>query len=237
MSRRRIKVKYIYHSGFQVETNKHIFVFDYYLGSVDLNNSHKKVYIFSSHSHPDHFNPQILDWKTKYHDITYILSSDITVNQHGDNVYFLSPYEEIQVDNIRIKAYGSTDLGVSFLVLSDNFTLFHAGDLNWWYWWQDTPEGIQKAEKWFKEEISRIKGEAIDIAFFPVDPRLEHLYCVGADYFIQEVAPLYLIPMHFANDFEAPKRYAEKTNWPQTHVIPITKKEQEIILDLPGKNE
>lgn len=228
MTKQEIKIQYLYNSGFRVETKKHIFIFDYFKGNVRLGD--KDTYVFSSHGHPDHFNPQIFEWQDQKPDIKYILSDDICIEQKKENIFKMSPYDEIQVDDVRIKTFGSTDLGISFLIQCSGITLFHAGDLNWWYWWQDVPEEITKAEVLFKEEIAKIKGASIDIAFFPVDPRLEHNYCVGADYFIQEIAPKILIPMHFGDQAVTCKQYAEKMKDSPTKVIEIAEREQEIVL-------
>ena len=41
--------------------------------------------------------------------------------------------------DIKVKAYGSTDAGVSFLVTtSGGRKIFHAGDLNDWHWQDDS---------------------------------------------------------------------------------------------------
>ena len=231
MNKHEIRIQYLYHSGFRVETAEHIFVFDYFQENVQLGD--KDTYVFSSHGHPDHFNPQVLEWQDQKPDIKYILSHDICIEQNRENIFVVSPYDEIQVDEVRIKAFGSTDLGVSFLVQCLGITLFHAGDLNWWYWWQDIPEEIMKAETLFKEEIAKIKGQSIDIAFFPVDPRLEHKYCVGADYFIEEIAPKVLIPMHFGDQLETCKQYAQNMKDSPTKVIAIAERGQEIMLSIP----
>ncbi|KUO61407.1 MAG: hydrolase [Gracilibacter sp. BRH_c7a] len=224
-----IKIKYLYHSGFRVETSKHIFIFDYYKGNVDMGD--KDTYVFSSHGHPDHFNKEIFQWQKQKPNIKYILSDDISIKQKKGNIFVMSPYDEIKVDDVIIKAFGSTDLGVSFLIQFLGTNLFHAGDLNWWYWSQDVPEEIKRAEILFKKEIAKIKGESIDIAFFPVDPRLEHNYCVGADYFIQEISPKVLIPMHFGDNGETAKQYAEKMKDSPTRIIDIAEKGQELVLD------
>lgn len=230
MSKMNIKIQYIYHSCFKVETANCDLIFDYFQGSVALGD--KTTYVFSSHDHPDHYNPVIWEWRRNKPNIKYILSSDIKINPEDNrrDLFIISPYEEIKIDDLRIKAYGSTDLGVSFLVQGPGYSLFHAGDLNWWYWWQDTPEGIATAETLFKAEIAKIKGTSVDLAFFPVDPRLEHLYGLGADYFIQEVAPRYLLPMHFGDDYGAVEKYADLKQDSLTKVIALTRQGQEIIL-------
>jgi L-ascorbate metabolism protein UlaG (beta-lactamase superfamily) len=232
MGKQEVKIQYLYHSGFRVETERHILIFDYYQGPVDLGDSRKETYVFCSHSHPDHFNPIIFSWQKQKENIRYILSHDLPPNKLPDQALVLSPYQEIQTGDLRVKAFGSTDEGVSFLVRDLRRSIFHAGDLNWWYWWRDIPQEIAKAEVLFKEEIARIKGEQVDIAFFPVDSRLEHNYGVGADYFIREIAPRFLIPMHFGDDLATPVKYAEKMQESPTKVIKIAARGQEFVLPI-----
>lgn len=236
--KKNIKIQYIYHSGFSVELEGRQFIFDYYSGQIDLINLQgKNTFIFASHGHPDHYNPVIFEWQKENPSLKYILSSDIALpneKYEEPNLYWLSPYEEIQVSGIQIKAYGSTDLGVSFLVQWAGVTMFHAGDLNWWHWWGETPEEIAKAEKEFKREISKIKGVEIDVAFFPVDPRLEHNYTLGADYFIQEIGPKALIPMHFGKNVDEPIQYSQKMKDKNTRtkVILLAKPLEKVLLDV-----
>lgn len=220
MNNSSIKLQYLDHSGFSIETENNFLIFDYYKGQVQLPNS-KNTYVFCSHSHGDHFNPIILEWQNNDPDIKYIFSNDISIKQKISSIHFLSAYEELTIDSLRIKSYGSTDLGISFLVKSDGRNIFHAGDLNWWYWWGESQEEIENAEKWFKEEMARIKGEHIDLALFPVDPRLEHNYSVGADYFIQEIKPHILIPMHFWDGYDVVSQYASKMKDSSTRVIAL----------------
>lgn len=235
MKSQNLRIEYIFHSGFVVETDTRLCVFDYFQGSVDLKKD-KPVCVFSSHAHSDHFNPLIFDWQREMPDIQYILSSDIVPEismHHANNMTFISPNEEKEIAGMQVKAYNSTDAGVSFLVRSDGVSIFHAGDLNWWYWWDDSAEEIEKAEKGFKEEIAKIKREDIDIAFFPVDPRLEHNYSLGAEFFIREVRPKIFIPMHFGREIQAANLFAVLMKDSPTKIIPLTKMGQEIFLQLP----
>ncbi|EHQ87793.1 MBL fold metallo-hydrolase [Desulfosporosinus youngiae] len=227
-----IKLRYLYHSGFVVETGKNLLLFDYYQGTIErlVKESPKNIFIFCSHSHADHFNPIILEWQKDRADIQYIFSRDISVPQTVENINYLSPYESLRISNLKIKAYNSTDLGVSFLVEDEGIRLFHAGDLNWWYWNNDTPEGMAMAEKDFKDEVQKIKGESIDIAFFPVDPRLEQNYGAGAEYFIQELNPRVFVPMHFADSLEITKQFKEKVKEYPGEILILSQKGQEFIL-------
>ena len=72
---------YIFHSGFVLETEQSILVFDYWMdpsGVMDgVLRSEKPMYVFSSHFHEDHFTKEIFEWKKLREGITYILSKDI----------------------------------------------------------------------------------------------------------------------------------------------------------------
>lgn len=225
MERLNLNVRYIYHSGFTVENERAMFVFDYFQGDIELPEQ-KKIFVFCSHGHPDHFNPQILEWRKKRPEIQYIFSSDIRPDETDAHIHFISPDEEITIEGVKIKAYGSTDLGVSFLVQSEGRKIFHAGDLNWWYWWDDTPEEMIIAEDSFKAEIAKIQGEAVDIAFFPVDSRLKEFYSLGAEYFIQQISPGCFVPMHYNDDLPAVQAFAAKMQSSASPILVFRQKGQ-----------
>lgn len=242
-----VKINYLYNSGFVMETKNYILIFDYYLdmaassvkgisngtiGAEDLKKD-KRVLVFSSHSHADHFNPVILQWRAIRQDINYILSSDIETSDRDGRIYFMAPYENLTIDDVYIKAYGSTDIGNSFYIKVDGIPVFHAGDLNWWHWWDEDENYNEKAEKNFKEEIDKIKEEEIDIAFFPVDPRLKGSYSLGGEYFIKSIQPKIFIPMHFGENYDSTKqfsKYIERLSMP-VKVIEIDYRGQEILVN------
>ena len=69
-----MKLDYIYHSGFAIEANGVTVIIDYFKDSSAteynrgivhdyLLNKPGRLYVLSTHSHPDHFNPEILRWK------------------------------------------------------------------------------------------------------------------------------------------------------------------------------
>lgn len=215
-----VKIEYIFHSGFTVETEKHFLVFDYYKGDLQLGD--KKTYIFSTHGHEDHFNPSILDFDG---DIKYIFSDDIEIESERD-ISFMKAYKDIKIDDIEIKTYSSTDLGVSFLVRVDGVSIFHAGDLNWWYWNNDSQKEKDSMEYLFKKKIERMDDERIDIAFFPVDPRLEENYYMGGKYFIDEISPKYFFPMHFGDNYSKNEMFIHKMEDSKTEIVNIEHKNQ-----------
>ena len=81
-----MRLTYIYHSGFAIEGENFTIIIDYYRDSDGENDGivhdsllHRagKLYVLSTHSHSDHFNPEILEWKQHRPDIQYIFSRDI----------------------------------------------------------------------------------------------------------------------------------------------------------------
>ena len=216
---RKVLIHYLYHSGFTVEYGDSFLVFDYYRQFSDAPDirheiaSHKRPLVFVSHSHPDHYNPVIFEWKDENSGLRYVLSGETRrqVGEDRERCIFMNPCESIEVGGITISAYGSTDLGVSFLVEVSGLRIFHAGDLNWWYWAEEsTAEELRVEEESFKKEVARLEGEKMDILFFPVDPRLGEYYWLGGSYMMEKFHPGLFVPMHFADHPGITRRFAEK---------------------------
>lgn len=231
-----MKIYYIYHSGFIVESKSSFLIFDYYKNKKDihedfdfkklLNNifkSSKDLYVFSSHSHQDHYNSEILSWGNEKENTYYILSSDIKLYTNVNKIYTARKNEEIKINNLIINTFGSTDEGISFLVNIDGMNIFHAGDLNWWKWMDDTPEEEKEMGDAFKSIIKDIiiKDVVIDAAFFPVDGRLEKNYLSGGQYFIEQLEPKVFIPMHFWEDFTITENFKNSQNNTLTNIVQI----------------
>lgn len=214
-----MKIEYIYHSGFTVETENYFFVFDYYKGEVDLKN--KKTIVFSTHGHGDHYNEEIFEWAKENPHILYVLSSDIKT-EASNQIYFLDEGKDLRLFDVDIKSFGSTDLGISLLIQADGMSIFFAGDLNWWYWDDDSDEEKIRMEDAFKKELDKLKGSNIDVAFFPVDPRLEDTYYLGGEYFINTTHPKYFFPMHFGDKYDVIPKFIHKMSSSDTTIVEIT---------------
>ena len=238
------KIYYLYHSGFAIKTKNHFLIFDDYKEPIENDKTNKgvallspenirdmkNIFVFASHSHEDHFNSSILKWEDYNHNIKYIFSKDITIHKHKLSYNFIGEGEEKSFDDVYVKAYGSTDIGISFLVKVDGLTIFHAGDLNWWQWKEDSLEEQALAEASFKAKIEKLKEEkSIDIAFFPVDPRLQEYYYKGGEYFAKEIHPKLFLPMHFGNDVGITRKFTEKMRKLNIKAVEINYSGQEII--------
>ena len=244
MEENQVKIWYLHHSGFAVEVQDHFLVFDYSLDNPKDNirslengvispedlKSKRNVYVFVSHSHKDHFNPVIFDWSYANPNIKYVLSYDIKFDLKQFNFHHVLPYQAIKIGRSVVKTFGSTDVGVSFLVEIDGLGIFHAGDLNCWYWYyESTPEELEQDKNNYIKEIEKIKGEKIDIAFFPVDPRLKEYYHMGGEHFIKTLKPKLFIPMHFWNKYKVTGEFAEKVKDLPCRVESIKHRGQQII--------
>ena len=131
-----MRVTYIGHSGFSVELESHILLFDYYEGTMPEFDPAKKLLVFASHSHPDHFNREILKLADVYPDVEYIFPKDIRIakKEQRESEHFMRKRDEITVGDTKVKSLRSTDEGVAFLVRCEDRIIYHAGDLNWWHW-------------------------------------------------------------------------------------------------------
>ena len=64
-----MKITYIHHSSFLVETESAYLLFDYFQGKLPEFSEEKPLYVFASHRHPDHFSKVIFDLEEKHPNI------------------------------------------------------------------------------------------------------------------------------------------------------------------------
>ncbi len=214
-----MKISYIHHSGFALELEKSIYVFDYYKNAMPdfvtdaINSGNKDVYIFSSHGHSDHFNPEIFDYESD--NVYFILSRDIEdkviyrgwLDGHeGAQVEYIDPYQAMNIQGkngslLYVETLKSTDRGVAFLVTSEGKTVYHAGDLNNWIF-----DGMDKAKLGdmkarYTREIDKMKDRIIEVAFLPVDYRLGDYFAEGPSYFLKNTKTANVFPMHMWKEY------------------------------------
>ncbi|MCC5910277.1 MAG: MBL fold metallo-hydrolase [Clostridiaceae bacterium] len=229
MNKSSIKLTHLSHSGFLLETDNNLLIFDYFEGplNTEVLKTEKDVLVFVSHSHGDHFSSEIFTWQEVNKNIQYVLSDDVEATIHLNTAHYIKPHETLQLGNKVIQSFGSTDQGVSFLVEVDNFKIFHAGDLNWWHWKEFNQQQLIAEETDFKKEVEYLKGTSIDIAFVPVDPRLEEFYYLAGKYFAETIHPKILVPMHFRDNFFICSKFANEVKCLDVDIIELTHRGQE----------
>lgn len=236
-----LKITYLFHSGFTIETNTDFIVIDYFRDNClkqkmrdcgqlckDCLPKDKKITFFVTHSHYDHFDKEIFNLSEDAH---YLLSDDIKINE-SERIKVCGPYEKFVFNGIDVETFGSTDEGLSYLITVENKRIFHAGDLNWWHWEGETEIEKSKAKSDFEFEIKKLMGKDIDIAFFPVDPRLEKAYYYGGKYFIEKIKPKNFIPMHFQDSYTITTKFKNlmESKYTDTKVFSLNKRGEVIEL-------
>lgn len=184
-----MRVTYWGHSGFSVKTGGLTLLFDYIGGG--FARPAGKAIALVSHEHKDHVSEEV-----------YALSDEV--------VRGMAEGECRDIFGARIRAYGSTDEGVSFLVEHAGDAVFHAGDLNFWHWrGESTAQEVAQALADYERVLESLAGARIDLALFPVDPRMGPGHAQGAEMFLERIKPKLLIPMHFWEKPEAAKQFAK----------------------------
>ncbi len=148
-----MKIYYLDNSGFALEIGSTLLVIDCYSftehpeksrfekGYVDDEKlpGYQKVYVLASHIHGDHFNPEIFGLVRYNKNTFYILEKDIPA-PGGVSAAFLGVGERFSDGTIFVRAWPSTDIGVSFEIKIEGKSIFHAGDLNCWHWREESTE-------------------------------------------------------------------------------------------------
>lgn len=205
-----MKITYLDHSGFAVDLGDKLLIFDYYRGELPAGTSDRKLYVFSSHAHQDHFQKKIFAWSGD-RDVTYILSKDIrknaaAKNAPGEGVYYLAPRQELPLDGLSVRTLRSTDAGVAFLVETEGKVIYHAGDLNWWHWEEEDDAYNRMMRGDYQKEIETLTGEKIDLAFVVLDPRQEEQFYWGFDWYMRHTDTKIVFPMHMWKQYEVQDR-------------------------------
>lgn len=195
-----MKITYLHHSGFLIECLHTILIFDYVKGDLPCFSKHKKIYVFVSHRHADHYDSHIYSLRDEY-DVTYILSDDIVVAPQPDQ-HMIKADDTWSDAWVQVKTLTSTDEGVAFIVNVEVESIYFAGDLNWWDWGREdsVAEANDMAMRYLKE-MDKITGMHFTVAFVPVDPRLNQRSHKGVQTFLQHATTKHLFMMHFFNDY------------------------------------
>ena len=234
-----LDITYYHHSGFSCALDDTLLIFDYWTGennelpeskriTPEMLAQYKEIVVFVSHEHPDHMDPAVFEWRKDF-PVTYIVSYDMPVGTRGKR---MAPGDTLTLSpKVAVRAYESTDLGVSFLVDLCGIRIFHAGDLNFWHWREEsTLKEIEEADEDFHRAIEPLEKESIDVAFFPVDPRQGRLFDAGANTFILSVKPRILLPMHFWGRAEIAVEFARRARCRETEVLAMTRAGEQIRL-------
>ena len=202
-------VWYLYHSGWAVKTRSHLLIFDYTepperpshrsldAGSVEpAEIADQNVTVFISHSHDDHFDPQILGWRAAVKKIRYVWGWE-GAGALSD-VHFGPERRNVTVDGLEILNINHDFDGIpesAFLVKVDGLTILHAGD-------HGHGEGV--ANPVFKDNLLYLAAQA---------PRLDLLFTPtfgGEIDAIRALKPRVVFPIHDGGNERQYAKFAHK---------------------------
>ena len=167
------RLHYFYNSGWLVETDNHVLLFDF-IPSAEAAISfatlqqelkkgtaaNKKIIIFISHDHDDHFNPSLFWLGEKNPKVEYVLGWKPAKTPAVATLSMLKPGDSLLKKDFSVFTHPATDDGSAFLVKIDSLTIYHAGDHALW---------VEELVPTFSKELEAIKSKAgkIDLAFIP----------------------------------------------------------------------
>lgn len=217
-------ITYVYHSCAAIEFKDFSVIIDYYKDAFEedtgwvhdyLLKKETPLYVLCTHSHQDHLNMEVLTWDKEKPNITYIFSNEIKETLadeqlEDEKIHYLKKLESYQDDTISVKAFGSTDAGGSFYIEHKEAKIFHAGDLNNWHWNEEvSKEEALLFENHYICELELLSEEVkeVDVAMFPLDPRLGKDFMRGGKQFIMKVKTANFLPLHFGDNYERIKEF------------------------------
>lgn len=198
-----MKITYIHHSGFLVETERCYYLFDYEKGGLPQMDAAKLVFVLSSHGHADHYNPEIFSLlkAAGIRHIRAVLSDDIKPPV-GVEVLQVSPEQDHCLgEGQTLTTFRSTDLGVAFLIGDGQELIYHAGDLNDWVWDDESDAYNAQMTADYRGQIERLacrlQHRELTTAFVVLDPRQEQDYDRGLCWFLEHIPVKQVYPMHY----------------------------------------
>ena len=106
------------------------------------------------------------------------------------------------------------------------------GDLNDWNWIGEDPTWLEKIDGIWQKSLVQLRGERVDVAFLPLDGRLEQNFWLGLHGFLQVMDCKHIFPMHCWGDFSVIPRLKElpESRAYRTKVKDITQANQVFVI-------
>lgn len=227
------RITAIFHNCFFVQVDGHTLLFDYparnYLPEAAAQTAasllaDRDLTVFVSHSHDDHFDPDILTATSGARHRRFVVSDDVA-DLHGDRLpqdaVVMEPDSQCQIDAITVVALESNDLGVAYRIEVGGLSIYFGGDLALWDWPGHSAAAHRAVGMSWRRTLKRLGEHPLDIAFSNMDPRLESL--AGAPDFVATLSPRLFVPMHLGGHTEYIDRVADRLTAPGTALFRYAK--------------
>jgi len=206
----RADIVYVHHSCFILKLAEKTFLFDYpgdaHLppAAADVIQRHiagSDLFVFISHSHDDHFNPNLIQIVKPAACARFVVSDDVPdmyPEAVPEDALVVEPDETYRRGDIAVETLMANDLGVAFLIEIEGIVVYFGADLAEWIWPDMEEAAVRFTETFFQEAIDRVRARNVHIAFHNVDKRLDNLG--GGLKFLERVRPRVFVPMHGFGD-------------------------------------
>ncbi len=225
-----MKITFLHHSSYALETEKALLLFDITEKSLPLiPKTEKPTLFFTTHGHGDHFTAQIFEEEAAH----FFVGISTPAPKRGD-ITILHPGETLRTsgdfcdEELLISAFGSTDEGVSLLLTLDGKTIYYSGDLAYWVWPRYDETDITNMEREYTTEVEKarqaLEGHPADVAFVVVDPRLGEDYRRGVAIALEKLQPRDFFSLHTWGKYSMTTRVQEdfQKDYPETTFHPLT---------------
>ena len=197
------EIFYLYHCGWAVKTASALMIFDYWErmeepeqpslanGFVDPEEiKDLDVYVFTSHSHGDHFDERILEWKRVIPNISYVFGWPAD-EAKGDVVFGKVRVTEV-IGPMTVKNIFHDFDGIpesAFLIEVDGLSIYYSGDHG------NAPGALHPVYKDNIDYVAR-QSDGFDLVFLSIfgSPTYD-----GELYAIEKFKPRVMIPMHYGS--------------------------------------
>ena len=223
------RIVYIHHNCFLVQAGGGALLFDYpapkYLPEAAARVAASllagtKLTVFASHSHDDHFDPEILTATEQAASRRFVVSDDVAdlyADRLPEDALVMEPDMVRELEGMRVEALESNDMGLAYRVDAAGLSIYHGGDLALWDWPGQSPAATRAVGMSWRRALKRIASRPVDVAFSNTDPRLPSL--AGAAQFVETVAPRIFVPMHLDGHTQYLERIAPRLARPGTAIF------------------
>ena len=221
------RIVYIHHDCFLLEAGGQSLLFDYpapsYLpdAAARAAASHiagSDLTVFVSHSHDDHFDPNILAATAGAASRRFVVSDDVA-DRYGDvlppDAVVLEPDMVREVGGVVVEALESNDLGLAYRIDVAGLAVYFGGDLALWDWPGNSPAAHRAVGMSWRRTLTRLAKQPLDVAFTNMDPRLAASLS-GAPELVERLRPRYFVPMHLGGHTEYIGQNAGRLTCPGT---------------------
>jgi L-ascorbate metabolism protein UlaG (beta-lactamase superfamily) len=176
--------------------------------------------VFISHSHDDHFDPDIVPATRQAASRRFVVADDVT-DLHADrlppDIVVMEPDETRELGAMSVEALESNDMGLAYRIAVDGLSVYFGGDMALWDWPGLSPAARRAVGMSWRRLLGRLAGKPLDVALSNMDPRLPSLS--GAPDFVEALAPAVFAPMHLGGHVEYIERFRDRITRPGTAVF------------------